>query len=97
MFALQKCDNCNMKFSWIKIYKKLWGTNAPIECSNCNTEHKLTAAGRFAFGILVFISVMFGNLLSPFENVFVTLGAMIAIVIIGSFILPYFVKYKMVL
>ncbi|WP_369413988.1 TIGR04104 family putative zinc finger protein [Gracilibacillus salinarum] len=93
---LQKCVYCNKQFSWYEIYKyHLWFYNKSIECDNCGTEHIISVAGRFVFTFLtVMPALIFMNFLSTFNSFFVTLGIGITILTVGSFLAPYFVKFK---
>ncbi|RKL65556.1 hypothetical protein CR203_20370 [Salipaludibacillus neizhouensis] len=92
---MQKCENCKAQFSWSKIYKSFWWNYKPIKCSECGTIHKITIAGRFIFVSLTILPMLiFGNFLSPFSNIIVTLGIAIFILIIGSLFPPFLVTYK---
>ncbi|WP_188634359.1 TIGR04104 family putative zinc finger protein [Lentibacillus kapialis] len=98
VFILQRCQNCNMSFSWNKIFKAFWGwVYRPVECDNCGAEHKITIPGRFIFvSLTIFPMLLFTNFLSPFDNLFATLGIGFAIFIIGFLFVPYFVRFKIV-
>ncbi|WP_398293875.1 TIGR04104 family putative zinc finger protein [Sporosarcina aquimarina] len=96
MLVLRKCLNCNMPFSWSKVYKAFLGlVYKPVKCDNCGVEHKLTFEGRLIFvsltGLPMLLFVIF---FSPFNNLFATLGVGLAILSIGSLFVPYFVKFK---
>ncbi|WOV83003.1 hypothetical protein PGH26_08610 [Sporosarcina jeotgali] len=93
---MRKCQNCNMPFSWSKVYKAFLGwVYKPVTCDNCGAEHKLTFEGRLLFvsltGLPMLLFVIF---FSPFTNHLATLGAGLAILSIGSLFVPYFVKFK---
>ncbi|MBA9029421.1 TIGR04104 family putative zinc finger protein [Peribacillus huizhouensis] len=92
---MKKCENCNSQFSWSKIFKSFWWTYKPIKCDNCGTKHKITIFGRFTFGALTTLPILiFTNFLSPFNNVFMTIGIGILILIVGCLFTPYVVQYK---
>lgn len=92
---VQKCQNCNAQFSWGKIYKSFWWNYKPIKCNECGTTHKITVFGRIAFVSLTILPmIIFGNFLSPFVNVLVTLGIALFILFIGSLLTPFIVTYK---
>jgi len=94
-FNLQKCENCNAQFSWSKIYKSFWWMYKPIECENCGAIHKITIFGRFTFVILTILPMLiFMYFLTPFNNVFVTIGTGSLILIVGSFFTPFVVQYE---
>ena len=92
---MQKCENCNEQFSWSEIYKSYWWTYKPIKCKQCEAVHKITITGRITFVSFTIVPfLIFGYFLSPFSNIFVTLGVGIIILIFGSLWIPFFVKYK---
>ncbi|WP_442893611.1 TIGR04104 family putative zinc finger protein [Bacillus sp. 2205SS5-2] len=92
---MQKCDKCKIEFSWSKIYKSFVWKYKPIECNNCGTEHRITKTGRLSFVLCTIVpSLIFMNVLSPFENIILTLVIGIFILIVGSLLTPFFVKYK---
>lgn len=92
---MQKCENCNMQFSWSKIYQSFIWTYKPIECDKCGTEHRITIPGRITFVSLTILPMLiFSNYLSPFNSIIVTIVIGIAILFIGSLFAPYLVKYK---
>ena len=92
---MQKCKNCNAQFSWNKIYKSFWWNYKPIKCDNCGTEHRITISGRITFVSLTILPMLiFGNFLSPFNSVFVTLGTALLIFFVGSLFIPFLVTYK---
>lgn len=94
---MQKCKSCNAQFSWASIYESFWLGYRPIVCSQCKVEHKITVLGRLIFVALTILpTLLFWNFFSPFNNFFVTLGVGIAILLFGSVISPYLVKFKKV-
>src|SRR5699024_1894054 len=91
---IQKCQTCNAQFSWSKIYKSFLWTYKPIKCSECGMVHKITIPGRITFVSLTIVPMLiFANFLSPFNNFIATLVTGILILIIGSFLTPFFVTY----
>ncbi|WP_408634695.1 TIGR04104 family putative zinc finger protein [Oceanobacillus manasiensis] len=92
---LQKCNRCNASFHWGQIYKSFWWSYKPIKCKECGTVHKIRISGRFIFVSLTILPMLiFGYFFSPFNNSFLTLGAAICILIIGSIFALFFVRYK---
>ncbi|MHA7136639.1 TIGR04104 family putative zinc finger protein [Rossellomorea arthrocnemi] len=92
---MQKCDHCNTPFSWSEIYKSFIWTYKPIECNNCGTEHRITILGRVSFVFCTIVpSLIFLNFLSPFDNFILTFVIGISILLGGSLLTPFFVKYK---
>ncbi|MED3572665.1 TIGR04104 family putative zinc finger protein [Cytobacillus praedii] len=92
---MQKCKKCNTQFSWSTIYKSFWWGYKPIECENCNAEHRIIVRGRLIFVSLTILPMLvFGFFLSPFDSAFATICAGIAILIIGSLFTPYLVKFR---
>jgi len=56
--------------------------------------HKITIPGRITFVSLTIVPMLiFANFLSPFNNFIATLVTGILILIIGSFLTPFFVTY----
>ncbi|WP_374120503.1 TIGR04104 family putative zinc finger protein [Neobacillus sp. PS3-40] len=95
VFILQKCENCNVQFSWKRIYKSFVFTYKPIKCDNCGTTHKITISGRFTFVSLTILPMLiYAKFLSHFSNILVTLGIGLLIFIVGSLLTPFFVTYK---
>ncbi|MUK87878.1 hypothetical protein GMD78_05625 [Ornithinibacillus sp. L9] len=92
---MQKCKNCNEQFSWTKIYHSLWWNYKPIHCNQCGATHKVTIPSRFIFVSLTILPmVIFANFLSPFNNPFGTIGIALFILVIGSMLTPFCVRYK---
>ncbi|MDR7240845.1 CXXC-20-CXXC protein [Neobacillus drentensis] len=92
---MKKCEDCNEQFSWNKIFKSFWWTYKPIECDKCGTTHNITSLGRFIFAAFTILpALIFANYLSPFSNILVNAGLGILILIIGSLLFPFFVKFK---
>ncbi|MGM0852643.1 MAG: TIGR04104 family putative zinc finger protein [Bacillota bacterium] len=92
---MQKCDKCNTQFRWSKIYKSFVWTYKPIECNNCGTEHRITILGRLSFVFCTIVpSLIFLNFPSPFESFILTLVIGLFILLVGSLLTPFLVKYK---
>ncbi|WP_188048674.1 TIGR04104 family putative zinc finger protein [Bacillus sp. CH30_1T] len=96
---MQKCDKCNTQFSWSEIYNSFVWIYKPIECNNCGMEHRITILGRLSFAFCTIVpSLIFFNFLSPFENYYIlTFVIGIFILLVGSLLTPFLVKYKGVL
>ncbi|RHW38161.1 hypothetical protein D1B31_15435 [Neobacillus notoginsengisoli] len=89
---MQKCENCNMPFSWGKITKSIGWLYKPI---NCGTKHKITFLSRcrvVALGTLPFF--VFTYFLTPFNTYNVNIGIALLIAIFIILIAPYVVKYR---
>jgi CXXC-20-CXXC protein len=94
-FILQKCINCKKQFNWNQVYKSFWWTYKPIKCKQCEAIHKITITGRFSFVSLTIVPMLiFGHFLSPFNNIFATLGIGLCILFFGSLLAPFFVRYR---
>ncbi|WP_171038264.1 TIGR04104 family putative zinc finger protein [Aquibacillus sediminis] len=92
---MQKCEKCYAQFSWSQIYKSFWWNYKPIKCNECGTTHKITIPGRFTFvSFTILPMLIFGNFLSPFNNILLTLSIAFFIFIIGTLLPPFFVTYK---
>ena len=93
---MQKCRKCIKPFSWGEIYRSFWGwMYKPIKCDKCGTVHHITIIGRLTFvSVTILPMVIFLNFLSPFDNFFSTLGVGIAILILGSLLAPYLLRFK---
>ncbi|WP_420843799.1 TIGR04104 family putative zinc finger protein [Lentibacillus sediminis] len=100
--VLQKCQNCNVSFSWSVVYKSFWGLRGykPIECDNCCAKHKITIPGRLTFVALTMLPMLvltnFINFYTSLNNIIATLGIGLAILFIGSLFTPYLVRFKVV-
>lgn len=93
---MQKCENCNTKFSWSKLF--WWTSYNPIECENCGTKHKITNIGKstvIAMSILPML--IFIYFLSPFDNIFKSIGVGFLIGIIGLLFTPFVTRFTKVL
>ena len=92
---MQKCEKCKTQFSWNQVYKSIWWNYKPIKCNNCEAKHKIKISGRFAFVSLTIVPMLiFSHFLSPFNNVFSTIGTGFCIIFIGSLLAPFIVKYR---
>ncbi|WP_170132883.1 TIGR04104 family putative zinc finger protein [Saliterribacillus persicus] len=95
---MQKCDKCNTPFSWSKIYKSFVLKYKPITCNKCGTEHNITKLGRLAFVFCTIVPFfIFVNFLASFENFILTLVIGLIILLLGSLLAPFFIKYKGIL
>ncbi|WP_396334487.1 TIGR04104 family putative zinc finger protein [Alkalihalobacillus sp. MEB130] len=92
---MQQCEKCETPFTWRHIFSSsLWGYR-PIHCRQCDLEHKITIWGRFTFVFLTLVPFyLFTMFLSPFTTFFYTFSIGVIILIIGSVVTPYFLKYK---
>ncbi|KGR79010.1 TIGR04104 family putative zinc finger protein [Ureibacillus manganicus] len=88
---MQKCGECNSSFSWSKIFKSYkWWAYKPIECDKCDTKHEITFFGRCTVVALTILPMqLFYSFLSPFDNIFITLGVGLLIAIVGFLLSPY--------
>jgi CXXC-20-CXXC protein len=94
---LQHCKNCDTKFKWKKIYRYLWGhLFQPLRCDTCGKEHFVTITGRLTITVLVlFPMLIFAQFLSPFNNIYLSIGIGIVLVLIGSLLTPYLVRFDL--
>lgn len=92
---MQKCDHCHTPFSWSEIYQSFVWTYNAIECRNCGTEHGITFLGRLSFVFCTIVpALIFLIFLSPFDNVILTFVIGMSILLGGSLLTPFFVKYR---
>jgi CXXC-20-CXXC protein len=93
---MQHCNNCNSTFKWKKIHRYLWGNQfKPIQCHNCGKEHYITITGRLTNSMLTILPmVIFSLFLTPFHNMFLTLGIGFSLFLIGSLLTPFLVTFK---
>lgn len=100
--VLQKCEKCNASFSWSGLYKSFLGLAGykSIECANCGAKHKITILGRFTFVALTILPMLIvSNLImifTTFHNVVAILGIGLAVLLIGSLLTPYMVRFRIV-
>ncbi|WP_184665121.1 TIGR04104 family putative zinc finger protein [Texcoconibacillus texcoconensis] len=68
---LQKCEYCNMRFTWYRLFKSFWNwSNKPIICNKCGSKHILTISGRIMFVcITVFPLLIVSVYIAPFNNI----------------------------
>lgn len=95
---MQKCQNCQLHFSWSEIYRVFlsWAYK-PVICDHCGVKHKITFPSRLIFvSFTILPMLLFINYLTPFNNPLATLGVGLCIFSIGSLFMPYFVKFKVV-
>jgi len=94
---LPKCESCGERFNWGKIYRSIysWKGYKPFYCDNCGVKHMINMVGRMTAGIFTVIPMMvFMLILTPFEDVFIKLGAGLLIFLLGTLITPYLVNYE---
>jgi CXXC-20-CXXC protein len=91
---LPQCQNCHSTFSWERVYRYLMGPQyKPLCCHDCGQEHFTTVSGRLCHSLLmVGSSMIFVLFLSPFSNVFLTIGSGFCLGILGSFLSPYLIE-----
>ncbi|AXI09271.1 hypothetical protein CUC15_10175 [Oceanobacillus zhaokaii] len=66
-----------------------------IECDNCRTTHKITNFGKSAIIAMSILPIwIFGNILSPSDNIFLSAGIGVLVGITGFLLTPYVVRYK---
>ncbi|SER55621.1 TIGR04104 family putative zinc finger protein [Salipaludibacillus aurantiacus] len=90
-----KCPHCNTaSFKRSKILKANW-IFSTIQCNNCGKKSRITYFSRLIVVALTVVPfLIFGLILSPFDNVLVTIFVAILIAFTGSLLTPYLVKYK---
>ncbi|WP_108588114.1 TIGR04104 family putative zinc finger protein [Paenisporosarcina sp. OV554] len=92
---MQKCNNCNLPFKWSVIYKSAMWLYKPIQCEKCGTDYKISFPSRYIVSFLTVLPILiFGLILSPFDNEFINILIGLCISFTGSFFIPYLVKYK---
>ncbi len=92
---LKKCENCGKQFKWKTIFTSLWRNYRPIECSECDTVHKITPLGRMTFvSMTMFPVVLLGSYFSNKPNYALILAGAILILLIGSMLAPFAVRYR---
>lgn len=94
---MQKCQNCNVPFSWGKVYKSFWGLTGyqPIVCDNCGVKHKITIIGRFTVVTLTILPMLIiTNNIIPYTSFISTLITGLAILFTGSMFTPFLVRFK---
>ncbi|MCA1054126.1 hypothetical protein LCM10_03935 [Rossellomorea aquimaris] len=93
---MQRCINCKTEFKWKEIYRYLWGhLFNPIKCESCGEDHYITVKGRLTNSMLVILPMLlFGQFLSPFNHMLLSLGFGISVGLIGSLLTPFLVTFK---
>lgn len=96
MSTMQHCKNCEIQFSWKKVYRSFWGWGyKSIICEKCGTKHRITFSGRLIATFLIVLPMSFFiNFLSPFENLIITIFIGIFLAFIGSILTPFLVRFK---
>lgn len=92
---MNKCEKCYKQFSWFTVYRSIWGwTYKPIKCDKCGSKHRITFIGRLTNTFLTIVPmIIYMNLLSPFENIFLWIGTGLLIAFFGSLLTPYLVAF----
>jgi CXXC-20-CXXC protein len=93
---LPLCENCHSTFGWKKVYRYLLGPQyKPLICHDCGQEHDITLSGRLLHSLLMIgSSMIFVLFLTPFSNVYPTIGSGFCLGVFGSFLSPYLINIK---
>ncbi|MFJ5770113.1 TIGR04104 family putative zinc finger protein [Psychrobacillus sp. NPDC093180] len=95
--GLQNCEICKSQFKWSKIYKSLCAAYRPIQCSQCELNHRITFSSRILLALLTVLPIMiFGSYFLNKWSLSISYIALIMI-IYGMFLsvfFPYLVKYS---
>ncbi|WP_301107462.1 TIGR04104 family putative zinc finger protein [Sporosarcina sp.] len=92
---MKKCENCGKQFDWKTTFTSLWRNYTPIACSECGTLHKITPLGRLTFvSMTMFPAVLFGSSFSDNPQYALILAGACFIVLIGSMLAPFAVRYR---
>lgn len=94
--SMQHCKNCNSRFQWKKVYRYLLLGSFfnPYYCNHCGKEHYVTLSGRLInVFLIVGPMVVFVQLLSPFKNIYLTIGVGILLGLLGSLLSPRFITF----
>ncbi|WP_391208872.1 TIGR04104 family putative zinc finger protein [Psychrobacillus sp. L4] len=95
--TIQKCDKCNKRFSWSKIYKYLIVSYRPISCSQCNTPHRITFFSRIIVSIVIVLPLSIFLFLIPDQlslTTFTIVSCLTIYFAITSAFFPFLVKYN---
>ncbi|WP_028782347.1 TIGR04104 family putative zinc finger protein [Thalassobacillus devorans] len=91
---MTKCKCCHIQFRWGEIFRKN-NFYRPIKCRNCGCEHKIDFPSRMIVTSLSVIPfLIFGLVLSPFDNLLFTVIISLAIFESGMILTPFLVNYK---
>ncbi|MBW3111656.1 hypothetical protein KYJ26_07440 [Bacillus sp. MCCB 382] len=95
---MQHCENCHTQFKRKKIYRYLWGPIFnPLCCPSCGQEHCMTLKGRFTNSIVLILPmILFTQLLTPFYNIALNLMIGLLLLLAGSLLNPFLVRFKLV-
>ncbi|XXM73114.1 TIGR04104 family putative zinc finger protein [Lysinibacillus sphaericus] len=93
---LPQCQNCHSTFGFKRVYRYLMGPQyKPLICPDCGQEHFTKVSGRLAGSLLMIGPLwVFVQFLSPFSNIFLTIGSGFCLGIIGSLLSPYLIKLE---
>ena len=96
---MQKCEKCQIKFSWFEIYKSQFkGRESKIICcSICGTEHEREGASIIIVVLLSFLLAMINNYFLGYvfsiSLLFSTLLNLLAFGFLLPAIYPFFIKF----
>ncbi|GGM18431.1 hypothetical protein GCM10011351_00250 [Paraliobacillus quinghaiensis] len=93
---MQKCKDCNEKFSWSTVYRSVWkGRDDLIICETCGARHRSNIRNRFVNTFLVILPmIIFMNYFSPSDNFLVTIALGIVVGFFGSLLTPFLYTYR---
>lgn len=94
--ALQKCTQCNTRFTWREINKTLWLAYRPLSCRKCGKNHKIQIASRLLLSLITVSITVFGIYLMEHHH-FTVRSALLFIFLLTipmSLFFPYLVKYS---
>lgn len=96
---LPKCNVCEHKFGWKKIYTSLWFSNRTIQCSECGTKHDIASRSRHISLLILIPMLLLGlvlNNLISFSPLYIVVGVSLILLlgILISLFLPYLVNYS---
>ncbi|MUV38743.1 hypothetical protein JNUCC1_02614 [Lentibacillus sp. JNUCC-1] len=94
---MQKCLNCNRRFSWGQVYRSFLGLlYGSIECHHCGAKHKITISGRFIVTALTVLPMLIFMYFLSDLNLLPTIGIGLVIAFAGSLIAPYVTPFDVV-
>ncbi|QHE62515.1 hypothetical protein FHE72_16920 [Rossellomorea vietnamensis] len=93
---MQHCKNCHTQFQWKKVYFYLWGPIInPFRCHACKHDHLITMKGRVMLSLLYLPATLFLLFLTPFQSISLNLGIGVLLLLIGSLLSPFIVRFKL--
>ncbi|MFJ7737677.1 TIGR04104 family putative zinc finger protein [Lysinibacillus sp. NPDC097287] len=95
--SLQKCDQCNTQFKWSTIVSSIFLAHRPIQCNQCDTNHRVTFFSRIILSLLSVVPLwIFGYIIA--RQLSLSFSYTFSIMIIYSvfmfLLFPFFVKYN---